>query len=182
MTPRLISTLVITLIATPAFAAEMPSRKAGLWELQTGAAGAAGPAGGTGFRQCIDASTDQMMQARAGSGIGPGGAAPQCAKRDVQKSGDTMTIDSSCTTAGKTVNSHAVVTGSFDSAYTMTVTSSGDGIPGGSHTMTLTAKWLGPCAADQRPGDMIMPNGMKVNILDIQKRGVPGMMAPPPTR
>jgi hypothetical protein len=45
--------------------------------------------------------------------------------------------------------------------------------------MTMSAKWLGPCAADQRPGDMIMPNGMKINILDLQKRGVPG--APPPS-
>jgi hypothetical protein len=45
--------------------------------------------------------------------------------------------------------------------------------------MTMTATWLGPCAADQRPGDMIMPGGMKMNILDIQKRGAPGMMAPP---
>ena len=97
----------------------------------------------------------------------------------MQKSGDKITIDSTCTTAGKTVNSHVVVSGSFDSAYTMTVTTQGDGIPGGSRTSTISAKWLGACPADQRPGDMIMPNGMKMNILDIQKRGVPGMMAPP---
>ncbi len=176
MTPRLVSTLLITLIATPALAAEMPARKAGLWEINTG--------NGTAIRQCIDAATDQAMQARAGGapGGGPPGGASQCAKHDVAKSGDKVTIDSTCTTAGKTVSSHVVVSGSFDSAYTMTVTNSGDGVPGGSHTMTLTAKWLGACAADQRPGDMIMPNGMKVNILDIQKRGVPGMTAPPPTR
>jgi hypothetical protein len=40
--------------------------------------------------------------------------------------------------------------------------------------MTLTAKWLGLCAADQGPGDMITPKGMKANILNLQKRGVPG--------
>jgi hypothetical protein len=97
----------------------------------------------------------------------------------VQKSGDTLTIDATCTTAGRTTTSHAVVTGSFDSAYTMTVTTQGDGVAGGTRTVTITAKWLGPCAADQRPGDMTMPNGMTVNILEIQKRGVPGL--PPPT-
>jgi len=180
MTPRLISTLLITLVAMPALAADMPARKAGLWEITTSTGNR------MSIRQCIDAATDQMMQSRAGTGpgtgpgVGPGaGTRPQCSKRDVQKTGDTVTVDSTCTVAGRTVNTHAVVTGSFDSAYTMTVTSQGDGIPAGAGTMTMSAKWLGPCAADQRPGDMIMPNGMKINILDLQKRGVPG--APPPS-
>jgi len=179
MTPRIISTLLITLVAMPALAAEMPARKAGLWEIKTGA----GAGNGVAIRQCIDPATDQMMQSRAGAGPGgpgPGaGTPPQCSKRDVQKTGDTVTIDSTCTVAGRTVNTHAVVAGSFDSAYTMTVTSQGDGIPAGAGTMTMSAKWLGPCAADQRPGDMIMPNGMKINILDLQKRGSPG--TPPPS-
>jgi hypothetical protein len=35
--------------------------------------------------------------------------------------------------------------------------------------MTIVAKWLGPCTVDQKPGDMIMGNGMKFNILDLQK-------------
>jgi len=180
MTRRAISTVLITLLAMPALAAEMPARKAGLWEITTSAGNK------MAIRQCIDPATDQMMQSRAGAGPGSGpgagpgaGTPPQCAKRDVQKTGDTVTIDSTCTVAGRTVSTHAVVTGSFDSAYTMTVTSQGDGIPAGAGTMTMSAKWLGPCAADQRPGDMIMPNGMKINILDLQKRGVPG--APPPS-
>ncbi len=62
------------------------------------------------------------------------------------------------------------MTGSFDSAYTMTVTSESESIPGGKMTMTMAAKWLGPCTADQKPGDMIMGNGMKMNILEMQKR------------
>ena len=176
MTRRAISTLLITLFAMPALAAEMPSRKAGLWEIKTSAGS------GVTIRQCIDPTTDQMMQSRAGAGPGSGaGTPPQCSKRDVQKTGDTVTIDSTCSVAGKTVTTHAVVTGSFDSAYTTTVTSQGDGIPNGARTMTIAAKWLGPCAADQRPGDMIMSNGMKINILDMQKRVSPGA-APPPSR
>ena len=132
MTRHAAFALFVTLVAMPALAAEMPSRKAGLWEVQT-------PGSSGAFRQCIDAT---------------------------------------CTTTGKTLTSHGAVTGSFDRAYTMIVTTQGDGIPGGTRTMTVTAKWLGPCAADQKPGDMIMPNGTKLNILDLPKRGVPG--APPP--
>ena len=45
---------------------------------------------------------------------------------------------------------------------------------GESH-MTIAAKWLGPCAAGQKPGDVMMGNGMKMNVFDIQKmNGAPG--------
>jgi hypothetical protein len=42
--------------------------------------------------------------------------------------------------------------------------------------MTVEAKWLGACTADQKPGDMIMGNGMKMNINDMAKGAVPGAM------
>lgn len=45
--------------------------------------------------------------------------------------------------------------------------------PGGETQMTIAAKWLGPCAAGQKPGDVMMGNGMKVNVLEIQKMGGP---------
>jgi hypothetical protein len=154
--------------AVPAVAAELPSRKAGLWEITTDAGSQA-----MKIQQCIDAATDHAMQAR-------GGAAPQgdCSKRDVQKSGNTTTIDSVCTFGGKTRTSHIVITGSFDSEYSMTVTGQTEGQPAG-RTITLSAKWLGPCAADQRPGDMIMPNGMKMNIQNMQNMPPGGAGAPP---
>jgi hypothetical protein len=31
----------------------------------------------------------------------------------------------------------------------------------------MEAKWIGPCKADQKPGDMVMSNGMKMNVLDM---------------
>jgi Protein of unknown function (DUF3617) len=170
---RLVGTITILglLVAIPASAAEMPSRKPGLWELKMSFENRNTP--GQTMQQCIDAATDQMMQSNAGpSGQG------ECSKRDVQRSGNTITIDSTCTVAGKTTTSHAVVTGSFDSAYTTTVTSDSAAAPGGKSTMTMVAKWLGPCAAGQKPGDMIMANGMKINVLEMRKRGGP----PGPTR
>jgi hypothetical protein len=30
--------------------------------------------------------------------------------------------------------------------------------------MTMEAKWVGPCAKGQRPGDVIMPGGIKINV------------------
>jgi hypothetical protein len=158
---------------TSAFSAELPSRKPGLWEIKTSSENRNVPA--QTIQQCIDAATDRMMQS---------GAYMQnaCPKRDVQQSGNTFTIDSTCTIQGKTTISHSVITGRFDSAYTMTVTSESENTPGGKTTMTMAAKWLGPCTGDQKPGDMIMGNGMKMNILDMQKRaqpGAPGTPVPP---
>jgi hypothetical protein len=161
--------LVAFIYAVPAMAAELPPRKAGLWEMTTTSNGRTMP-----IKQCLDAATDQAMQENAG-------LTPErsCSKRDVQKSGDTTTVDSVCTIAGKTLTHHMVITGSFDSGYTMTMTSQGDGIPA-ARTMTMAAKWLGPCAADQKPGDMIMPNGTKINLVDMQKRaGALGVPMPP---
>ena len=158
--------------AMPASAAELPSRKAGLWEIKMSFENRNAP--GQVIQQCIDASTDQMMQSGVGSN-----AQAACSKRDVQRSGSTITIDSTCTVGGKTANSHSVVSGSFDSAYTMTVTSDSATIPGGKMSMTMAAKWLGPCTGEQKPGDMIMGNGTKMNILDMKKRGAqPGAPLP----
>lgn len=153
--------VVVVTCAAPALAAEMPARKAGLWEMKTNGTGGRNMT----MQQCVDAKTDQAMQA---------GASPtpqrDCSKRDIQKSGDTVTIDSTCTVNGRTVTNHSVITGSFDSNYTMVISTQGQGIPAG-RTVTIAAKWVGPCAADQKPGDVIMPNGMKMNMNDMQRRG-----------
>jgi len=143
--------------AMPATAADLPSRKAGLWEITTHVANYP-----VTMKQCIDAATDQAMQSHASS------SGTNCSKRDVQKSATGMMVDSVCTIAGKTMTSHIVVNGSFDSNYAMTITSEGGALPA-ARTITLEAKWLGPCGADQKPGDTIMSNGVKMNIVDMQK-------------
>ena len=148
---------VVAAFAMPAAAADMPSRKAGLWEIKTQVANHP-----TTMRQCIDATTDQAMQSHAAS------SGTNCSRRDVQKTATGMTVDSVCTVAGKTVTSHIVVNGSFDSNYTMAITSEGGVLPA-PRTITLEAKWIGPCAADQKPGDTITSNGVKMNIVDMQK-------------
>ena len=154
--------IVVLLGAMPALAAEMPSRKAGLWEVTMSFENRNVP--GQTLQQCIDAATDQMM----GSLAGPY-SADACSKGTVQRSANAITIDSACTVGGKTATAHAAITGSFDSAYTMVVTSQSTGTPDDKMTTTIVARWLGPCTADQRPGDMIMGNGLKFNILDMQK-------------
>ncbi len=158
--------------AAPASAAELPPRKAGLWEMKTTVS-----SGRTiTMQQCVDAKTDETIQASAAAS-----AQHDCSKRDVQKSGNTITIDSVCSMAGKPRAAHTVITGSFDSAYVMTITREAE--DASSRVINIEAKWLGPCAADQKPGDTIMPNGTKMNVLEMKRpggAGAPGAPAAPP--
>jgi len=169
---RLLAISATSLIfAAPAFALDMPARKAGLWEIKMVFEGRNLPA--QVMRQCVDQATDKLMNANFG-----GSAQEACSKQDVQNSGGAITVDSVCKFGSATTTSHAVVTGSFDSAYTMKVTSKsedGPSLPGtvsGAEThMTIEAKHLGSCEAGQKPGDVMMSNGMKMNVLDLQKMG-----------
>jgi hypothetical protein len=171
-TTILVSAGAALLAATAAPAAEMPTRKAGLWEVSVSLEGRNAPS--PAIRQCTDAATDQALQNNAG----PAGAPRSCAKRDVNRSGDTVTVDSVCTVGTRTTTSHVVITGNFDSAYTMTITSQTEGAQGGPRTTNMTAKWLGPCAADLKPGDMILPGGRKFNVNDARGALPPGLGAP----
>jgi len=164
---RRLSLIVLALAcAAPAAALDLPARKPGLWEIKIAMEGRKiqMPAS----QHCIDAETDKMM-----SSIGGNMQKEACSKQDVQKVGSTIVVDSVCKVGQGTSTSHGVVTGDFNSAYTIKVTSTREGgpaVPGmpadGSSSMTIDGKWLGPCAADQKPGDMIIA-GRKMNIRDL---------------
>lgn len=160
---RLCGAALILAQAGSAPAAEQLLRKPGLWEVTTTVDNSSAPP--RLVKQCIDAATDALSQSIAG----PFSAAV-CPDRKVERSADAVTVESTCSIAGKPASAHAVITGSFDSAYAMKVTAEGALLPGGKMGMTMVGKWLGPCAADQRPGDIIMANGVKINIPDMQKR------------
>jgi hypothetical protein len=171
---RLAVIAAVLLLAAPASALDMPTRKAGLWAITMEFQGRSMPV--QTMKQCTDASSDKLMTTNFG-----GAAERDCSKQDVKNSGGTITIDSVCKYGGATSTSHAVVTGDFNSAYTVDITSTREGgqpipgtTPGRETHISLSAKWVGPCAAGQKPGDIVMGNGMTINVLDMQKR-----MAPP---
>lgn len=163
---------------TSTVALDLPARKPGLWEISMTMEGGRIPP--RVAQHCIDAATDKMMSS-VGSDM------RSCSKQDVQTSPGGMTVDSVCTFGGATVTTHAVMTGDFNSAYTVKTTSkrSGAAMPGmpagGETQMTIAAKWLGACKPDQKPGDMIMANGIKINIMDMQKAAA-GAGVPLPKR
>ena len=141
-----------------AFAAELPLRKPGLWEMKMGAQP---PMPAMTMQHCTDAATDKAMSAGASPMAGDA-----CAKNEVAKTSYGYTTDAICTIGGKTSTTHSEITGDFDSSYTVKVTSKIDG-SSRNDTTTIEAKWLGACKPGQKPGDVVMPGGMKININDL---------------
>ena len=156
---------VFLLVPLPAKAAdELPVRKAGLWEIKMVRTGSPMPAVTT--QHCTDATTDKQM-----NGMAAPMAQQTCSKQDIRKTATGYATDSICTAAGLKITSHADVVGDFNSAYTVTVVSHSEGGPAGARDTTskIEAKWLGACTPDQKPGDVVMPGGQKINVMDLQK-------------
>ncbi len=157
------------LVAAPAAALDLPARKPGLWEMKMVFEGRNVPPHVS--HQCVDAETDKLMSA-----FGNAATRDMCATMDTQKVGDTYVVDSVCKMGPSTNTSRSVVTGDFNSAYTVklsSVTAGGPNLPGarpdGKTEMTMQARWTGACKPDQKGGDIIMGNGMKMNVRDLQK-------------
>lgn len=153
--------LCTAMTALPAWAdpVDMPNRKPGLWEIKVNAGGQM-PA--MTMQQCTDATTDKDMSAT----FSPM-AKEMCTRQDMQKTATGLVIDSTCTVGGVTSTSHTEIVGDFNSAYTLKVSTKSAGKMPDAVT-TMEARWMGACKADQKPGDIVMPGGMKMNIKDMQ--------------
>jgi len=90
------------LVSASAAAAELPVRKAGLWELRVAVDGVNDP--DQTMQQCTDQATDKAMMA-AFSGI----QAEVCSKQETKAVGDTIVIEAVCRIGPITMNSRAVI-------------------------------------------------------------------------
>lgn len=161
------SICALTLLASAsalAASVEMPIRKAGLWEIHMQHEGSKLP--DVAIQQCTSEAIDREFT----SEFAPA-AKQNCTKNDIQKTATGYVSDSVCAGGGATITSHAETSGDFNSAYTVKVTSHSEGGGLGTHDskMTLTAKWAGACKEGQKPGDIVMPGGLKMNMRDLQK-------------
>ena len=156
--------LVLLLGGTQVLAADLPQRKSGLWELKV-----------QSFRRetvrtmqmCVDQKTDnafrQLVELRRHE---------SCKKVTVRREGNKQLVDAECKLCGtqEAAKTHAVITGSLDSQYTVESTTTFDQpIHNQSEgTAKIEARWTGPCQPDQKPGDVLLANGTKFNIDEVQ--------------
>ena len=123
-----------------------------------------------GGKQCIDASTDKAML-DAGNNL-KSGMGVNCTKNESKKDGEKFIIETDCMMNNTRMVSNIVFEGDFNSAYISTMNTKYDPSFMGQTSMKVvtTAKYEGPCQDGQLPGDMILPNGMKMNLNDLGKK------------
>ena len=158
------TSLLMAAATSGAGAAELPIRKAGLWEMKVVRSGSPMPE--MTMQHCTDETTDKQMST-AFSPL----SKEICSKNDVVQTATGYATDSVCSVGGASMTSHSDVTGDFNSAYTVKTTTHSERGPAGVRdvTMVIEAKYLGACKPDQKPGDIVMPGGFKINIKDADK-------------
>jgi hypothetical protein len=157
--------LFLTLILAASFAQaqDVPKRKSGLWEVKRTTVRTEGKP--RIVQMCIDEASDNVFRQLA-----EGMRNETCKTNKVRREGDQLIVDAVCNLGQThtTATTHAVITGKFDSAYKIESKSTYDppirGKAEGS--ALLEARWLGACKPDQRPGDYILSNGLKVRASD----------------
>lgn len=150
----------------PALPVALPARTPGLWEQKVSSRGMT-----QASRICLDAATEARF-----SWWGQNAGQGACSHTKVTpRVGGGWTFASSCDMGenGRT-ETRGEVTGDFAKAYKVSAQSTISGARAqsmnGTHAMTLEASWQGPCPAGMRPGDMVLPGGMKINLLQISAR------------
>jgi hypothetical protein len=155
------STAFSTVLADPI---DMPNRKPGLWEIKMVSADARMPP--QTILQCTDANTDADMRTTFSPMV-----KDMCSQQDMKKTATGYSIDATCNFRGIASTSHTDISGDFNSAYTVKVSTSQSGAPANAphaHEMTMNATWMGPCKGGQRAGDIVMPGGIKINVSDMK--------------
>lgn len=139
------------------------SEKPGLWQLSTSMAQMPQP---MVMKICVDAAmSDRLIDA------GQHMRGVSCSKRDLHLRPGGATVDSVCTTAGRTVTSHADIAMPTQTAFHETVQASISPSMGGhgQQRSTVDGQWQGQCPAGMHGGDMVMPGGMKMNMYDMTR-------------
>ncbi|MGU3383237.1 DUF3617 domain-containing protein [Methylobacterium sp. D53M] len=147
---------ILSAMTSVASAETLPARKAGLWESKT-----TSPDGNTTARQCIDEKTDQIAQAAFGGG-------QNCAKRTIIKTSTGYKGETECKLGPISAAGTTEISGDFNSKIHMEVDTTLTGMPNAKEPvrrqMVIDATYIGPCAAGQSPGDIILPDGRIVKM------------------
>lgn len=141
----------------------MPQRAPGLWEQKITTAGMDQTS-----QVCIDKTVEERF-----SLWGQQAGKSDCSQTQLTpRVGGGWNFASTCNMGDAGVTStKGEVTGDLAKAYKVSAqnTISGASSPqmNGTHEMSIEATWKGPCPAGVKPGDMVLPGGMKINMMQI---------------
>lgn len=147
---------IIPLTIPLAHANDLPDIRPGLWTHETTVDGK--PEGVV--KHCIDKnSITQLLNA------GTKMMGKSCDKPVFKKNASTFNSSVKCNLGVSRMTASSTMTGDFQSAYSFeSVTSFNPPMMGKSTSVSKgSAKWVGECPADMKPGDIITPDGRKMN-------------------
>jgi hypothetical protein len=177
---RLRLSLLTLTFALPAAAQDLPPRKPGLWELTATQTIQSSTSPASVSKHCIDAVTDKAMQTFGGDLI-----KAKCDRLDWRREGKDRVLYAGCLYGEQPFKVFAIATGNFDTNYRTTMTVTRIGRPEWSTmppetVFNTSARWVGACLFGQKPGDMILANGQRMNIRDVPE--VAARLPPEPPR
>lgn len=146
----------------PAPKSPLPARKSGLWEVTLGSS-APGPRQGQTLLQCTSAGAEPVML----MAIVP--AQENCRKVKVERRAKGYGIQTECYMHGNRVEARMELAGDLQSAYKGSFSVNPPPAPGAAPAV-FEGRWLGACKPGQRPGDMVLPNGITVNVVADRQR------------
>ena len=133
-------------LITGAMASDLPQRAAGLWELKKAVADE--PRALPAILQCSDAATDAALGANAFLA-----KTDSCERIEVARDGDKWRIESLCNSEAGPVEEVTLLSGDFDSGYTMEQVATFSDYDM-EVRQTVTARRIGDCGAGQEPGNV----------------------------
>jgi len=152
--------ILAVILVNQALAEPFPQRQPGLWEMEINLSSIPVT---QKMKVCVDRETDSKL-------LGLSQDIP-CSRRDNFREGDKFILETECTFFGSKADIRTVASGDFKSSFTMEVSSKFDPpLEGQSESrQTIKGRWLGPCGAGQKPGEAIMEDGTKINLIDTKQ-------------
>ncbi len=147
----------------------LPARQPGLWQTTVTEDGSEDTP--QDLQICIDAQTDRHL------GILGNDLSGDTCKRTVSRTSDGWGLLAECDMgSGGTYQYSGSITGDYASDYSMKlrlqVTGASLATMNRVTSYVVTSKRTGECAKDQAPGDVIVNDGLKINLFDMEGKAV----------
>ena len=149
--------------ATSADTAQLPMRKAGLWQLTTVMDEGSGPKEHV-LKMCVDAGMEQnTVQASLAE------HRQNCSRYEVNGTGDAVAVDAECVFNGATVRSRTEMSGDFNKTFEVKIESTTVRTQGGQsqsvkRLIKQTGSYLGEACGDVGAGEAMDAGGNKIPV------------------
>jgi hypothetical protein len=152
---------VFLALISPAAASDLPLRKAGKWE-QTTVMDEGGKRHEQTLTICIDADMERNTAVASDAEH-----KQSCSKYEVKKQGATVTVESTCKMNGRDVESRTEMSGDFQKAFAVKISSTTSGIQESQsisieRVIEQQGKYLGESCGDLKAGEAMGTDGAKI--------------------